>query len=146
MAGKMLLEVITPDRLVVREEVDMVTATGVEGEFTVLPNHAPLLCLLQTGEGRYKKDGRTEYMAIAGGIAEVFENKVTILADAAELAGEIDAKRAMKARERALQRLKQKEKIDVARAEAALRRATVRLKVAYRAGLLESLPTESISE
>jgi len=146
MAGKILLEVITPDRLVVREEVDMVIATGIDGEFGVLPNHAPLLCLLQIGEGRFKKDGKVEYMTIIGGIAEVFENKVTILADAAERATEIDLKRAMKARERAIKRLRQREKVDVARAEAALRRAMVRLKVAHRAGLLESVPPESISE
>ncbi|MCD6320018.1 MAG: F0F1 ATP synthase subunit epsilon [Candidatus Desulfofervidaceae bacterium] len=146
MAGKILLEVITPDRLVVREEVDMVVATGIEGEFGVLPNHAPLLCLLQIGEGRYKKDGKTEYMAIIGGVVEVFENKMTILADAAELAREIDLKRAMEARERAIKRLRQREKIDVARAEAALRRAMVRLKVAQRAGLIESILPESISE
>jgi F-type H+-transporting ATPase subunit epsilon len=146
MAEKILLEVITPDRLVVRDEVDMVIATGVDGEFGVLPNHAPLLCLLQTGEARFKKDGKIEYMAISGGIAEVFENKMTILADAAELAREIDVKRAMRARERALKRLRQREKVDVARAEAALRRAMVRLKVAQRAGLVESIPPESISE
>ncbi len=146
MAGKILLEVITPDRLVVRDEVDMVIATGIDGEFGVLPNHAPLLCLLQTGEARFKKDGSIEYMAITGGVAEVFENKMTILADAAELAREIDVKRAMKARERALKRLRQREKIDVARAEAALRRAMVRLKVAHRAGRLESIPPETMGE
>ena len=146
MAGKILLEVITPDRLVLREEVDMVVATAVEGEFGVLPGHAPMVCLLEIGPGRYKKNGKIEYMAIAGGIAEVFENKVSILAEAAELAREINVKRVMKARERALKRLAKRENINVARAEAALRRAMVRLKVARYAGILESIPPAEIKE
>ncbi|HDD45292.1 MAG TPA: F0F1 ATP synthase subunit epsilon [Candidatus Desulfofervidus auxilii] len=146
MAGKLLLEIITPDRLVLREEVDMVVATAKEGEFGVLPGHAPFLCLLEIGPGRYKKDGKTEYISIVGGICEVFENKVTILTEAAELAREIDIERAMRARERALRRLRQRENIDIARAEAALRRAIMRLKVAHQAGLIESIPPASISE
>jgi len=147
MAGKILLEVITPDRLVLREEVDMVVATAaVEGEFGVLPGHAPFLCLLDIGPGRFKKDGKIEHMSIVGGICEVFENKVTILTEAAELAREIDVERAMRARERALKRLRQRENIDIARAEAALRRAMTRLKVAQQSGILESVPPASISE
>jgi F-type H+-transporting ATPase subunit epsilon len=146
MAAKILLEVITPERLVLQEEVDMVVATAVEGEFGVLPGHAPMLCLLQTGPGRYKNNGKTQYMAIAGGIAEVFKDKVTILAEAVELAQEINVKRAMKARERALKRLSSKEKIDLARSEGALRRANVRLMVARYGGLIESSAPEKIEE
>ncbi|KPJ66456.1 MAG: hypothetical protein AMJ45_03855 [Syntrophobacter sp. DG_60] len=132
--AKMLLEVITPDCLVVREEVDSVTAIGAEGEFTVLPGHAAYLPLLEIGEGHYVRDGRTEYMAIAGGIAEVSKDRVTILAEAAELGREIDAERARAARERALERLRKKEDVDIARAEAALQRAVIRIKIAEKAG------------
>lgn len=132
--AKMLLEVVTPDRLVVREEVDSVTAIGAEGEFTVLPGHAAYLPLLEIGEGHYVRDGRTEYMAIAGGIAEVSKDRVTILAEAAELGREIDAERARAARERALERLRKREDVDIARAETALQRAIMRIKTAEKAG------------
>jgi len=131
--AKILLEVITPDRLLVREEVDMVVAVATEGEFGVLPGHAALLTLLEIGEARYKKDGHIEYMAIAGGIAEVFKDRMTILAEAAELGREIDIDRAKKAAERALERLRKKEGVDIARADAALRRAVTRIKVAEKA-------------
>ncbi len=132
--AKILLEVITPDRVVVREEVDSVTAIGAEGEFTVLPGHAAYLPLLEIGEGHYITDGRTEYMTIAGGIAEVSKDRMTILAEAAELGREIDVERARRARERALERLRKRENVDVARAEAALRRAITRIKTAEKAG------------
>lgn len=132
--AKILLEVITPDRLVVREEVDSVTAIAEKGEFTILPGHAAYLPLLEIGEGHYIRDGRTEYMAIAGGIAEVSKDRVTILAEAAELGREIDAERARKAKERALERLRKREGIDINRADAALRRAVTRVKIAEKAG------------
>jgi F-type H+-transporting ATPase subunit epsilon len=130
--AKILLEVITPDRVVVREEVDSVTAIGAEGEFTVLPGHAAYLPLLEIGEGHYIRDGHTEYMAIAGGIAEVSKDRMTILAEAAELGREIDAERARKARERALERLRKREDVDIARAGAAQARAIARIKIAEK--------------
>jgi len=135
MANKILLEVVTPDRLLVSKEVDVVVATSVEGEFGVLFGHVPLLANLAVGELRFKDGNLTEYVAVAGGFAEVTGTKITILAEAAELAREIDVDRAKRARDRAEQRLakSQAEQIDYARAEAALRRSMIRARVAERA-------------
>jgi F-type H+-transporting ATPase subunit epsilon len=130
--AKLLLEVVTPEKAVASEEVDVVVANGYEGEFAVLPNHTPFLTSLQTGGLWYRQAGKVEWLAVAGGFCEVSENKVTVLAESAERARDIDAERARKARERAEQRMRSKEKIDSARAEAALRRAMVRLKIAER--------------
>jgi len=135
MANKILLEVVTPDRLLVSKEVDVVVATGVDGEFGVLYGHVPFLATLDIGELRYRDGNEVEYLAVAGGFAEVTGKKITVLAEAAELAEEIDVQRAEKARERAERRLEEarkREEIDYARAEAALRRALVRLRVASR--------------
>ena len=131
MAEKLELEVVTPDRLVVKETVDIVMAIGALGEFGILPNHIPFLTTLQPGELRYRKDGQLEYMAVTGGFAEVSNNKVTILAEAAERAGEIDIDRAKRAKERAEKRLAmaKTEAIDYLRAEAALKRSLVRLSI-----------------
>jgi F-type H+-transporting ATPase subunit epsilon len=135
MSKTIRLEVVTPDRLVLSEEVDIVVATGTEGEFGVLHDHIPFLTTLQEGELRYRKDGNLHYLAVSGGFAEVLPDKVTILAESAEMAREIDVDRARKARERAEQRLAQakREELDHVRAEAALRRALIRLKVAEKA-------------
>ncbi len=130
--GKIFLEVITPDKVLVSKEVDMVVAPGVEGEFGVLEDHAAFLSGIVPGELRYTVDGKTEYCAVMEGFAEVSNNKVSVLVDAAEKAEEIDVERAKKALERAQRRLEQKEGVDIARAEAALRRAIARLKVAGR--------------
>jgi F-type H+-transporting ATPase subunit epsilon len=134
MAEKLELEVVTPDRLVVQEQVDIVMAQGALGEFGILPNHIPLLTTLQPGELRYRKDNKLEYLAVTGGFAEVSNNKVTILAEAAERAREIDVDRAQRARERAEKRLAQAkvEAIDYTRAEAALKRSLVRLNIAAK--------------
>ena len=105
MAEKLELEVVTPDRLVVKEPVDIVMAIGALGEFGILPNHIPFLTTLQPGELRYRKDDQLEYMAVTGGFAEISDNKVTILAEAAERAREIDIDRAKRAKERAEKRL-----------------------------------------
>jgi F-type H+-transporting ATPase subunit epsilon len=131
MAEKLELEVVTPDRLVVKEPVDIVMAVGALGEFGILPNHIPFLTTLQPGELRYRKDGQLEYMAVTGGFAEVSNNKVTILAEAAERAREIDIDRAKRAKERAEKRLAmaKTEAIDYLRAEAALKRSLVRLNI-----------------
>jgi F-type H+-transporting ATPase subunit epsilon len=131
MAEKLELEVVTPDRLVVKEPVDIVMAIGALGEFGILPNHIPFLTTLQPGELRYRKDGKLEYMAITGGFAEISDNKVTVLAEAAERAREIDIDRARRAKERAEKRLAmaKTEAIDYIRAEAALKRSLVRLSI-----------------
>jgi F-type H+-transporting ATPase subunit epsilon len=135
MVDKLELEVVTPDRLVVKEPVDIVMAIGALGEFGILPNHIPFLTTLQPGELRYRKDGQLEYMAVTGGFAEVSNNKVTILAEAAERAREIDIDRAKRAKERAEKRLAmaKTEAIDYLRAEAALKRSLVRLSIGEKA-------------
>ncbi len=135
MAEKeLLLEVVTPDRLVLSTEADVVVLPGVEGQFGVLPGHIPFLSALQIGEMYYRKGGQTEYLAIAGGFAEVTGEKVTIVAEAAEKGREIDVERARRALERAEKRLaaSKTEVIDWTRAEAAMRRSLVRAKVAGR--------------
>lgn len=134
MAKKILLEVVTPDKLLLSKEVDVVVATSVDGEFAVLAGHVPFLASLDIGEMRFKVDGETDYAAIAGGFAEVTGEKVTILAEAAELAREIDIDRAQRARERAEKRLAQTqaEQLEYARTEAALKRAMLRIRVAEK--------------
>ena len=134
MAEKLQLEVVTPDRLVLSESVDIVMAIGSLGEFGILPNHVPFLTTLMAGELRYRKDNQLDYMVVTGGFVEVSQNKVTVLAEAAERAREIDLDRAKRAKERAEKRMAQakSEAVDYIRAEAALRRALLRLKVAER--------------
>lgn len=134
MANKILLEVVTPDRKVVTTEADVVVCPGVEGQFGVLYGHVPFLSALDIGEMYYRDGAKTEYLAVSGGFAEVTGTKVTIVAEAAELGREIDVERARRAMERAQARLAaaKTEAIDWARAEAALRRAMMRLKVASR--------------
>ncbi len=130
MEKSLKLEIVTPDKLVLNEEVDYVGAPGYEGEFGVLPNHIAFLSALQIGNLYYKKGGRAHYVFLSGGFADVSNNKVTVLAESAEKAEEIDVERARKAKERAEARLaQQKEKLDYARAQAALHRALARLKV-----------------
>jgi F-type H+-transporting ATPase subunit epsilon len=135
MAEKeLLLEVVTPDRLVLSTEADVVVCPGVEGQFGVLVNHIPFLSALDIGEMYYRKGGQTEYLAVSGGFAEVTGAKVTIVAESAETGREIDLDRARRAQERAEKRLAaaKTEEIDWTRAEAALRRSIVRAKVAAR--------------
>ena len=134
MAEKLQLEVVTPDRLVLSEPVDIVMAIGSLGEFGILPNHVPFLTTLMAGELRYRKDNQLDYMVVTGGFVEVSQNKVTVLAEAAERAREIDLDRAKRAKERAEKRMAQakSEAVDYIRAETALRRALLRLKVAER--------------
>lgn len=128
------LEVVTPTGSVVSEEVDIVTAPGVGGEFGVLANHAPFLSTIKTGALSYKKDKLTKYLMVSGGFSEVSNNKITFLVESAEFGNEIDVDRAMRAKERAEKRLIQAqqatERINRIRAEASLQRAMARLKVA----------------
>lgn len=130
MEKSLQLEIVTPDKVVLSEQVDYVGAPGYEGEFGVLPNHIPFLSALAIGSLYYKANGKTSYAFVSGGFAEVSDNKVTILAESAERAEDIDIERARKAQERAEERLKaQRDKVDATRAEAALQRALARLRV-----------------
>jgi F-type H+-transporting ATPase subunit epsilon len=135
MADQLMLEVATPTRLVVSEAVDEVVAPGALGYFGVLPGHAPFLTTLGVGELTYRK-GRTErHLAVAGGFAEVRNDKVIVLADAAEFPEDIDLARAERARARAEQRLQGRapeSEVDYARAGRAHARAQARLTVAAR--------------
>jgi F-type H+-transporting ATPase subunit epsilon len=134
MAEKLLLEIVTPDRKLLSTEADVVVCPGVEGQFGVLYGHVPFLSALDIGEMYYRDGGKTEYLSVSGGFAEVTGKKVTIVAEAAEFGREIDIERARRAMERAQQRLARArtENIDWARAEAALLRAMMRMKVAGR--------------
>ena len=134
MSKKVLLEVVTPDRKVLSEEVEYVGAPGIEGEFGVLPNHIPFLSALGIGNLYYKDNGKSHYVFVSGGFAEVNNNKMTILAEVAEKAAEIDFDRASKARDKAQARLtKAKETMEQARAQAALQRALTRANCIDRA-------------
>jgi len=134
MANKIHLEIITPSRLVINEPVDMVTASGTDGVFGVLANHTPFLTSLKIGELKYQNDGKNIRLAISVGFCEISSNKMTVLVEAAEFSDDIDIDRALRAKERAEKRLQEalssKEKIDTARAQAALARALTRIKVA----------------
>jgi F-type H+-transporting ATPase subunit epsilon len=135
MADKqLLLEVVTPDRMVLATEADVVVCPGVEGQFGVLVGHIPFLSALDIGEMYYRQGGKIEYLAVSGGFAEVSGSKITIVAESAELGREIDVERAKRARERAEKRLAAGKTADVdwTRAEAALRRSMMRMKVAGR--------------
>jgi len=135
MAEKQIkLEVVTPDRMVLSTDADVVVCPGVEGQFGVLVGHIPFLSALDIGEMYYKTGGKTEYLAVSGGFAEVTGAKVTIVAEAAEVGHMIDIERAKRAMERAEKRMAAGKVADVdwARAEAAMRRSLVRMKVAGR--------------
>jgi len=135
-AGRFRLEVMTPQRVLVSEEVTELVAPGVEGYFGILPGRAPFITLLKTGEIFYRRGTAEERVAVASGYAEVRDDRVTILADAAERAEEIDVERADRARRRAEERLQGwatgDERVDQARALAALQRALTRLEVARK--------------
>src|ERR671913_832254 len=120
------LQIVTPERLLVQDQVDEVQIPGSEGYFGVLPGHTPLLASLAVGELWYRKGQEKTYLAIAGGFAEVLPDRVTILAQLAERAEDIDVERAETARRRAEERLTQKadgDRVDFDRARAALLRS-----------------------
>ena len=130
--GTLHLEVVTPEKVMVSQAVEIVAAPGSLGEFGVLEGHVPFLTGILPGEIRYTSGGKTERMAVTSGFAEVSDNRVSILVDAAEMADEIDLERAKKAKQRAEERLEKDrgtQDIDFDRAEAALRRAIARIKV-----------------
>jgi F-type H+-transporting ATPase subunit epsilon len=132
---RLTVEVVTPTRMVVKDEVEEVIAPGAEGYFGVLGGHLPLMSTLKSGELAYRKNGTWRYLAVSWGYAEVRPQTVIILAESAEKAEEIDIARAQRARDRAMERIARwgDESINVLRAQAALTRALTRLEVAQRA-------------
>lgn len=134
---KLYLEVVTPQRRVVSQEIDLLVAPGSLGQFGVLEGHEPFLSGIEAGELLFTSHGQTDYYFVSSGFIEVSENMIALLADAAEKASEIDVGRAEQARARALDRLEKGQAgevgLDLARAEAALKRATGRIGVAARA-------------
>lgn len=135
MALKIRLEVVTAEKLVLSDEVDVIIAPAVDGQISILPRHAPLLTLLQPGELKIRK-GETEYsLAVSGGFIEIEPNRVTVLADTAERAEEIDIQRAQAALERAQAALANQTTGhggDLTSALAAIRRSQARVRVARR--------------
>jgi F-type H+-transporting ATPase subunit epsilon len=132
--GTLQLDVVTPVRLVVREQVTEIVAPGSEGYFGVLPDHVPFITTLKAGRLTYWKGKEELQLAVSAGYAEVRGDRVSILVDTAETAEEIDVARAERARERAQRRLQEwatgQAEIDATRAEAALYRALARLEAA----------------
>ena len=136
---KLTLEIVTPDRALLHEEVDEVVVPGSQGEFGVLPGHTPMLSTLQIGELWYRQGQEKHYLAIAFGFVEVLPDRVTVLAQIGERAQEIDVQRAERAKQRAEQRLSQAPPqltqidFDIERARVALMKSLLRLQVASRA-------------
>jgi F-type H+-transporting ATPase subunit epsilon len=132
--GRILLEVVTPERLVLSTEVDEISAPGALGYFGVLPGHLPFITTLGLGELGYRSGNQWEYLTITWGYAEVLPNHVTILTQTAEMAEEVDIERAERAKRRAEERLREwstaTADIDFERASYALQRALIRLQVA----------------
>ncbi len=125
------LEIVTAERTVLSDDVDQINAPGAAGRMGVLPRHEPLMTMLAPGELTIVKNGQRTPFAISGGFMEVLPDRVTILADTAERADEIDEARADAARKRAEELLRERRsEQDMILAEAQLRRAMVRLRVA----------------
>jgi F-type H+-transporting ATPase subunit epsilon len=131
---KLTLEVVTPERLLVSEQVDEVQLPGADGYFGVLPGHTPLLATLQVGELWYRVGQDKRYLAVAFGFAEVLPDRVTVLAQLAERPEDIDVPRAEAARKRAEERIvRPPADIDFERARIAMMKSLIRLQVAARA-------------
>lgn len=131
MPGALNLKIITPERVVLEQAVDEVSARAIDGELAILPNHEPLITALAIDVLRYKVQGVENIAAVIGGLMEVGENQVTVLSDVAELDTEIDEARAQDAKARAEAEKTQKtDKLDVYLSEMAMSRAVARLKAA----------------
>jgi F-type H+-transporting ATPase subunit epsilon len=132
MADKIQLEVVTPERRVLAESVDMVTVPGLGGELGILPGHTPLISQLQTGVLTYVQEGKSSQLHVSGGFVEVRDDHVAVLADVAERPDEIDAARAKQSRERLEKQLHSwsgtEEDFELARVK--LERSVVRLQLA----------------
>lgn len=131
MAKILNLEVVTPERIMLQEETQSIIVPAAEGLLGLLPNHAPIITGLNPGLIKYRQGADLHVLAISGGFMEVSNNKVSVLADTAELPNEIDIERANAAKERAQKRLKEPPPgLDVHRAELAFHRAMARLRAA----------------
>jgi F-type H+-transporting ATPase subunit epsilon len=135
MAETFQLEIVTPEKMVVKDVAEEMQIPGKNGYLGILPGHAPLITELAVGEISYRNDGYTRHLAVAWGFAEVLPDRVTILAETAERPEEIDMKRALEAKQRAEERLKSgKTEVDYTRAQDSLDRAETRLQVAEKKG------------
>ena len=132
MAETIQLEIVTPERLVVNEAAEEITIPGKSGYLGILPGHAPLITELAIGEIAYRAGTQLKRLAVAWGFAEVLPNKVTILAETAERAEEIDVQRAQSSRQQAEDELRKSGTGGNPEAEAALARANARLEVARK--------------
>ena len=133
LPSSLRFELVTPERAVVREAVDEVQIPGAQGYFGVLPGHTPLLAALQVGELWFRQGGERFYVSLAFGFAEVLPDRVTVLAQVAERAEEVDEERAAAARQRALGRLERRAAdVDFERARIALLKSLMRLQVASK--------------
>lgn len=133
MAEKINLEVITPERLVLRVDVDEVVVPGLDGELGILPDHTPLVSQLKTGVLNYRRGNERNQLHVSGGFVEVLPDRVAVLSDVAEKAEEVDVERARRAKDRAEKRLASRsDDIDFHRAELKLQRAMSRLQAAEK--------------
>jgi F-type H+-transporting ATPase subunit epsilon len=133
MADSFQLEIVTPEKMVVKDVAEEIQIPGSDGYLGILPGHAPLITELAVGEISYVKDGQTFYLSVAWGFAEVLPDKVTILAETAERPQEIDIKRAQESKRRAEEALQNgKTEEDFTDAEYALKRAETRIEVAEK--------------
>jgi len=134
MADTIQLEIVTPERLVINEAVEYIEIPGETGYLGVLPGHAPLITELAPGELTYRNGNQTKRLAVAWGFAEVLQTKVTILAESAEKAEEIDTGRAEAAKRKAEAELQKAGLEGNEEAQKALQRAQARLDVAGKSG------------
>lgn len=132
METKLRLQIVTPYGPIIEDDVDEIAASGIEGDFGVLPGHAPFLTGLKIGMLTFRKGSEVGYVFINRGFAEVGADKVVVLADSAEKSEDIDVERAKAAMKRAEERLRKTEEIDFVRAESSLERATIRIQVAEK--------------
>lgn len=131
MARTIAIDIITPERVVFRDEIEIIIVQALDGLLGILPGHAPLVTGVKISVAKVRKDGQEFLIAIGGGILEVRPDQINLVVDTAELPSEIDVDRALRAKERAEQRLNQAHaNIDEARARAAFERAIARLKAA----------------
>jgi F-type H+-transporting ATPase subunit epsilon len=129
------LEIVTPDKLVVKDAAEEMQIPGKNGYLGILPGHAPLISELAVGQISYRNGSETHYLCVAWGFAEVLPDKVTILAETAERGEDVDCARAEKAKERAEKRLTSGDpEVDVDRAQNALAKANNRLQAAAKEG------------
>jgi len=135
MADTFQLEIVTPDKLVVKDTAEEMQIPGKNGYMGILPGHAPLISELGGGQISYRNGHETHHLCVAWGFAEILPDKVTILAETAERGEEVDCERAQKAKERAEKRLASGDaEVDVARAQNALAKASNRLEAAAKEG------------